>query len=46
MVVPNRELTEIGMYLKQAVPQKFEHLVENVYLSDWKCQNLLAEMST
>ena len=36
MVVPNRDLTEIGMYLKQVFPQKFEHLLDNVELSDWK----------
>ena len=35
MVVPNRELTETGKYLKQAVPEKFEHLIANVDLSDW-----------
>ena len=36
MVVPNRDLTEIGMYLKQAVPKKFEHLIANVDLDNWK----------
>ena len=36
MVVPNRDLTETGMYLKQSVPKKFEHLIANVELGDWK----------
>ena len=35
MVVPNRDLTATGMYLKQAVPEKFEHLIANVDLSNW-----------
>ena len=35
MVVPNRDLTETGMYLKQAVPKRFEHLIANVDLNEW-----------
>ena len=35
MVAPTRELTATGMYLKQAVPEKYEHLIANVDLSNW-----------
>ena len=35
MEVPNRDLTATGIYLKQAVPERFEHLIANVDLSNW-----------
>ena len=35
MVVPNRDNTQIGMHLKQAIPEKHKHLVSNKDLDDW-----------
>jgi len=36
IVVPNRDNAQIGVYLKQAIPKKYTHLISNKDLHDWQ----------
>ena len=35
VIVPHRSSAEIGVYLKQAVPNQHRHLLDNIELNDW-----------
>ena len=36
IVVPHRDAPQIGIYLKQAIPEKHKHLVSNKELHEWQ----------
>ena len=36
IIVPHREPSQIGIYLKQAIPEKHKYLISNKDLHDWK----------
>ena len=36
IVVPNRSAADVGLYLKQAVPEKHKHLIKNIRPVDYK----------
>ena len=35
IVVPNRDAAQVGIYFKQAIPEKHKHLLANKDLTDW-----------
>ena len=36
IVVPHRDSSQIGIYLKQAIPEKHKHLISNKDLHEWR----------